>query len=105
MDAPRRWYGRSITRAVEVEYDEGRIELAPVRFVAVYSPQLAQQHAEADGKAQGREAEAIAAQVAQVQRRRFACEADAAAASAEYAGRGRGQRGRHPCRWRSHEVR
>jgi transposase len=104
-DAPRRWYGRSITREVEVEYDEGRIELAPVRFVAVYSTQLAQQQAEAYGKAQVREAEALAEHVAQVQRRRFACEADAEAAIAEYEGRGRGQRGRHPCRWRSHEVR
>jgi hypothetical protein len=82
-DAPRRWYGRSLTRAVEVEYDEGRLELAPVRFVAVYSPQLAQQQAEAYGKAQGREAEAMAEHVAQVQRRRFACEADAEAAIAD----------------------
>jgi transposase len=57
-DAPRRWYGRSITREVEVEYDDGRIGLAAVRFVAVYSSQLAQPHAEGYGKAQGREAEA-----------------------------------------------
>lgn len=42
-DTPRRWYGRSLTREVEVEYGDGRIELAPVRFVAVYSNQLAQQ--------------------------------------------------------------
>ena len=38
-DAPRRWYGRSITREVEGEYEAGRIELAAVRFVAVYSTQ------------------------------------------------------------------
>ena len=57
-DAPRRWSGRSITREVEVEDGDGRIEVAPVRFVAVYSTQLAQHHAAAYGKAQVREAEA-----------------------------------------------
>jgi transposase len=104
-DAPRRWYGRSLTREVEVEYVDGRIELAPVRFVAVYSSQLAQHHEAAHGKAQVREAEALAEHVAQVQRRHFACEADAEAAIAEYEGRGRGQRGRRICPWRYHEVR
>ena len=103
-ETPRRWYGRSITREVEVEYGDGRIELAPVRFVAVYSTQLAQQHAEAYGKAQAREALALAEHVAQVERRRFACEADARAAIAELEGRERGKRGRRPCRWRYHEV-
>jgi transposase len=103
-DAPRRWYGRSITREVEVEYDNGRLALAPVRFVAVYSSQLAQHHAEGYGKAQVREAEALAEHVAQVQGRRFACEADAAAARAEVAGQVPGQRGRRPCQWRYHEV-
>jgi transposase len=57
-DAPRRWYGRSITREIEVEYDDGRIAWAPVRFVAVYSSQLAPHHEEGYGKAQMREAEA-----------------------------------------------
>lgn len=103
-DTPRRWYGRSLTREVEVEYEDGRIELAPMRFVAVYSNQLAQHHEEAYGKAQGREAQALAEHVAQVQGRRFACEADAEAAIAELEGRGRGQRGRRPCPWHSHEV-
>ena len=105
QDTPRRWYGRSITREVEVEYGNGRIERAPVRFVAVSSNQLAQQHEHAYGKAQVREAEALAEYVAQVQGRHFACEADAEAAIAEYEGRGGGQRGRRTCRWRSHEVR
>lgn len=104
QDAPRRWYGRSLTREVEVEYADGRCELAPVRFVAVYSNQLAQHHEEAYSKAQVREAEALAEHGAQVQRRRFACEADAEAAIAEYEGRGPGTRGRRPCRWGSHEV-
>ncbi len=103
-DAPRRWYGRSLTREVEVEYADGRVELAPVRFVAVYSSQLAQHHEEAYGKSQEREAKTLAEHVAQVQRRCFACEADAQAAIAEYEGRGPGQRGRHACRWRYHEV-
>jgi transposase len=40
-DMPRRWYGRRLTREVEVEYEDGRIEWAPVRFVAVYSNQVA----------------------------------------------------------------
>jgi transposase len=87
-----------------VEYDDGRIELAPVRFVAVYAAQLAQQHEHAYGKAQVREAEAFADHVAQVQRRRFACEADAEAAIAEDEGRGVGKRGRPSCGWRYHEV-
>ena len=95
---------RSRTREVEVEYEDGRIEWAPVRFVAVYSNQLAQHQEEAYGQAQVREAEALAEHVAQVQRRRFACEAEAEAAIAEYEGRATGQRGRRPCRGRSHEV-
>jgi transposase len=88
-----------------VEYDDGRIELAPVRFVAVYSNQLAQQHEDTYGQAQVREAEALAAHSVLVQGRRFACEADAAAAIAAYEGRGGGKRGRRVCPWRSHEVR
>jgi transposase len=88
-----------------VESVDGRIALAPVRFVAVYSTQLAQHHEVAYGKAQVREAAALAEHVAQVQRRRFACEADAEAAIAEYEGRGTGKRGRRTCRWRYHEVR
>lgn len=103
-DAPRRWYGRSLTREVEVEYGDGRIELAPVRFVAVYSNQLAQQHENTYGKVQVREAQEVAEHVAQVQGRRFACEADADAAIAAYKGRGPGKRGRRACRWHYHEV-
>jgi hypothetical protein len=58
QEAPRRWYGRSMTQEVEVEYEDGRIAWAPVRLVAVYSTQLAQYHEEAYGQAQRREAEA-----------------------------------------------
>lgn len=102
-DKPRRWYGRSLTREVDVEYQDGRVELAAIRFVAVYSNQLARQQEQTYGKAQAKEAEALAEHVAQVQRRRFACEADAEAAMIEY--EGRGKRGRRPCPWHYHEVR
>lgn len=102
-DKPRRWYGRSLTREVDVEYQDGRVELAAIRFVAVYSNQLARHQDQTYGKAQAKEAEALAEHVAQVQRRRFACEADAEAAIIEY--EGRGKRGRRPCPWHYHEVR
>ena len=104
QEPPRRWYGRSVTRAVEVAYEDGRVVLAPVRFVAVYSTQLAQQHAEAYEAGQRREAAALAQAIAEVEARRFACEADAEAAIDEYAGFGQGRRGRKPCRWRDHAV-
>jgi transposase len=101
---PRRWYGDRVMREVEVEYGDGRIELAPMRFVAVYSNQLAQQHEHAYGQAQEREARAVAEHISEVQRRSCACEADAEAAIAEYAGLGRGKRGRRACAWRYHRV-
>ena len=105
QEPPRRWYGRSVTREVEVEYRDGRGEVAPVRFVAVYSTQLAEQHAHTYRQAQSREAEDLAQHMVQVESRAFACAADAEAAHAEYAGRCVGQRGRPACRWRYHDVR
>jgi transposase len=104
-EAPRRWYGRSVKRKVEVEYQDGDVALAPIRFLAVYSTQLAQQHEQAHDQAQSREAEALATHVAQVQSRQFACAADAEGASAEYEGRGPRRRGRAATRWRYHGVR
>jgi transposase len=104
-EAPRRWYGRSVKRQVEVEYQDGHIALAPIRFVAVYSTQLAQQHEQAHGKAQSREAEALTTHVAQVQNRQFACHTDAESAIAEYEGRSPGRRGRAATPWRYHVVR
>jgi hypothetical protein len=56
---------------------------APVRFVVVYSNQLAEQHAQAYSTAQRREAEELARHIAHVEKRPFACEADAVAAIAE----------------------
>lgn len=103
-EAPRRWYGRRVTRKVEVEYQGGQMALAPIRFIAVYSTQLAKRHEQTHSKAQTREAEALATHVAQAQRRQFACQADAESAIAEYEGRGAGRRGRATTPWRYHAV-
>jgi transposase len=83
QELPRRWYGRSVSRAVAVEDGDGRVAVAPVRFVAVYSTQLAEPQAHAYSKAQSREAEDLVEQIAQVAGRPFACAADAEAAIAE----------------------
>jgi transposase len=82
LDAPRRWYGRSVTRQVEVEEGQGQVTLAPMRFVAVYSTQLAQRHAEAHAHQQLKEAKSLATHIAQVECRPFACQADAEGAIA-----------------------
>lgn len=103
-DGPRRWYGRSVMREVEVEDQEGHVTLAPMRFIALYSTQLAQQHEPSYSQAQAREAQTLAAHIAHVQSRPFACEADAMGAIAEYEGRGPGRRGRAATPWRYHEV-
>jgi transposase len=103
-DRPRRWYGRSVMRQVEVEDQEGHVTLAPIRFIALYSTQLAQQHEQSYSQAQTREAQTLAAHIAQVQSRPFACEADAMGAIAEYEGHRPGRRGRAATPWRYHEV-
>jgi transposase len=103
-DAPRRWYGRSVTRQVEIEDSQGQITLAPMRFVAVYSTQLAQRHAEAYVRQQEQEAKSLATHIAQVQACQFACQADAEGAIAAYEGRTPGRRGRPATPWRYHEV-
>jgi transposase len=105
LEAPRRWYGHSVTRQVEVEDSEGQVTLAPMRFVAVYSTQLAQRHAEAYTTQQQKEAKSLATHIAQVEARQFACQADAQGAIAAYEGRGPGRRGRPATPWRYHEVR
>src|SRR5262249_2065518 len=104
-EAPRRWHGQSVIRQVEVEYSDGRVALAALRFVVVHSNQLAQQQTQAYTAAQAKETEVITAHVKHVQARWFACEADATAASTEYEGRGPGRRGRRPRPWRDHAVR
>jgi transposase len=103
-DGPRRWYGRSVRREVEVEDEKGHVTLAPMRFIALYSTQLAQQHEQSYCQAQAREARALDVHLAQVQSRQFACEADAQGAIAEYEGQRPGRRGRAATPWRYHEV-
>ena len=103
-DGPRRWYGRSVMREVEVEDEKGHVTLAPIRFIALYSTQLAQQHEQSYRQAQTREAQTLAAHIAQVQSRPFACEADAMGAIAEYEGHRPGRRGRAATPWRYHDV-
>ena len=103
-EAPRRWYGQSVRRPVEVEDSDGRVALEEVRFVVVYSSQLAQQQTQTYARGQEKEAGAVAEHVHRVQARWFACEADAEAAMAEYEHRGPGRRGRRPQAWRYHAV-
>jgi hypothetical protein len=103
-DAPRRWYGCSVTRQVEVEDGQGQVTLASMRFVAVYSTQLAQYHAEAYATQQQKEAKSLATHIAQVESRPVACQADAEGAIAAYEGRAPGRRGRPATPWRYHQV-
>jgi transposase len=104
-EACRRWRGQSVIRQVEVEYGEGQVAQAALRFVVVHSSQLAQQQAQTSAATQVKEAEALADHIKHVEARQFACLADAEAAIAEYEGRGQGRRGRRPRPWRYHAVR
>jgi len=104
-EAPRRWHGQSVLRPVEVEYSDGRVTTAALRFVVVHSRQLAQQQAQTYASAQGKEAEAVADHATRVQAQWLACLPDAAAALAVYEGREQGRRGRRPRPWRYHAVR
>jgi transposase len=103
-DAPRRWRGQSVERSVAVEYADGRMAQAPLRFLVVHSSQLAAQRARAYATAQGKEAERVAEHIRRVAARSFACAADAEAAIAQEEGRGQGQRGRRPQHWRYHAL-
>src|SRR2546426_3100511 len=102
-EEPRRWHGQSVLHRVAVEYSDGRVASEALRFVVVHASQLAQQQTQTYAAAQGKEAEAMADHVRQVQARWFACLPDAEAALAEYEGQGR--RGRRPRPWRYHAVR
>ena len=104
-EAGRRWRGQSVIRQVEVEYREGQVAQAALRFVVVHSSQLAQQQAQTYAATQVKEAEALADHIKHAEARQFACLADAEAAIAEYEGRGQGRRGRRPRPWRYHTVR
>jgi len=104
QELPRRCHGQSVVRRVPVEYADGRLEMAEVRFLVVHSSQLAHQAAVAYAAAQAKEAERVTAHVQHVEAQWFACAADAEAAIAEYEGRGQGRRGRKPRPWRYHVL-
>jgi transposase len=89
---------------VAVEYADGRLDVAELRFLVVHSSQLAHQAAVAYAAAQAKEAEHLTAHLQHVEARWFACAADAEAAIAEYEGRGQGRRGRKPRPWRYHDL-
>jgi transposase len=104
QEPPRQWHGQSVVRRVPVEYPDGRLEVAEIRFLVVHSSQLAHQTTAAYAAAQAKEAERIAAHVQHVEARWFACTADAEEAMADYEGRGQGRRGRKPRPWRYHTL-
>jgi transposase len=104
QESPRRWHGASVVRPVEVEYVDGRCAVEELRFLVVYSSQLAQQAASAYTAAQAKEAERIAEHIQRVEARWFACAADADAAITDYEGRGQGRQGRKPRLWRYHAL-
>src|SRR5919199_1840658 len=104
QEPPRRWHGQSVVRRVPVEYVDGRLDMAAIRFLVVHSSQLAHQAAAAYAAAQAKEAERVAEHIQRVEARWFACAADAEAAIADYEGRGQGRRGRKPRPWRYHNL-
>ncbi len=104
QEPPRCWHGQSVVRRVPVEYADGRLDVAEIRFLVVHSSQLAQQAATAYAAAQAKEAERVAEHIQRVEARGFACAADAEAAISDYAGRGQGRRGRTPRLWRYHVL-
>jgi transposase len=104
QEPPRCWHGHSVVRRVPVEYTDGRLDVAAIRFLVIHSSQLAHQAATAYAAAQAKEAVRVAEHVQHVEARWFACAADAEAAIAEYDGRGQGRRGRKPRPWRSHGL-
>ena len=104
QEPPRCWHGQSVIRRVPVEYADGHLDMAEIRFLVVHSSQLAQQAATAYAAAQAKEAERVAEHIQRVEARWFACAADAEAAITDYAGRGPGRRGRRPRLWRYHAL-
>jgi transposase len=104
QEPPRRWHGQSVVRCVPVEYADGRLDMAEIRFLVVHSSQLAHQAAVAYAAAQAKEAERVTEHAKHVEAQWFACAADAEAAIAEYEGRGQGRRGRKPRPWRYHRL-
>jgi hypothetical protein len=81
---------------VPVEYADGRLDVAAIRFLVGHSSPLAHPAVAAYAAAQAKEAARVAEPVPHVAARWFAWAADAAAAIAEYDGRGQGRPGRKP---------
>jgi len=104
QEPPRCWHGQSVVRRVPVEYADGHLDVAEIRFLVVHSSQLAQQAATASAAAQAKEAERVTEHIQRVEARWFACAADAEAAISDYEGRGQGRRGRTPRPWRYHAL-
>ena len=63
QEPPRQWHGQSVVRLVPVEYTDGRLDGAEIRFLVVHSIQLAHQTAGAYADAQAKEAERFAEHV------------------------------------------
>jgi transposase len=103
-DTPRCWRGKSVLRSVDVEYADGHIQQAELRFVVIHSSTLAQQETHAAATAHTKEAERVTAHIQQVTAQQYACAADAEAAIAAYEGRAPRRRGRKPRPWRSHRL-
>ena len=78
-------------RPVEVEYSEGHVADAVLRFVVVPSRQLAQQQTQSYTAAQMKEAAAVVDHVRRVEGQQFACLADADAAITDFEGCGQGR--------------
>src|SRR5437870_62120 len=75
-ESPRRWHGHSVVRRVAVEYADGRLDVAAIRFLVVHSSQLAHQAAVAYAAAHAKEAERVTEHVQHVEAQWFACAAD-----------------------------
>jgi hypothetical protein len=104
-DEPRRWWGQSVERSVDVEDADGQGGQEKLRFLVGHSSQVTQQQSTAYTTAQTKAAERVADHIRRVEATHFACVADPEVASAECAGRGPGRRGRRSRLWRSHLLR
>src|SRR5262249_13587884 len=60
QEPPRRWYGHSVVRRVEVAYADRRLEMAALRLLGVHSSQLAHPAAVTYAAAQAKEAAQVA---------------------------------------------
>src|SRR5262245_57358666 len=67
QEPPRRWHGQNVVRRVPVEYADGRLDMADIRFLVVHSSQLAHQAAAAYAAAQAKEAERVTEHIERVE--------------------------------------